>query len=292
MYGLPNPDAVTFCSPDGAACLNLVGYEPGGLRFQQGYPIPLTLHWLAPEQRLPELDLRLRVEHRSWLGLRSVSVLTQTIPLAPTYPAPLWTPGRLVTLPDALILPADAPTGHAWVTLQVLGTDGVPWPTMEGKSEFPLFKIIVECRPVLRRLPGGMTPLQADFGAEVELRGCRVEGDLRPGGQLRVTYAWYARTQPTIIYAVFNHLVAADGSMAAQADGWPQEGRMLTTQWQAGEYVEDTHTLLIPPDAPPGPYALYVGLYDAASGERQPAFQDDRRLPDDRLNVPLTEMGQ
>jgi len=290
LHGLPNPDAATFCSPDGAACLGLAGYEPGGLRFQQGYPVPLTMHWLAPEQPLPELELRLRVARRSWLGLRSVPVLTQTIPLAPAYPAPLWSPGRLVTLPAALMLPADAPAGRAWVTLQVLGPDGVPWPAMEGKSEFPLFKVIVEGRPVLRRLPSGLTPLQADFGDEIGLRGYRVEGDLRPGGQIHVAYAWYARTQPAAIYAVFNHLVAADGSMAAQADGWPQEGRMLTTQWQTGEYVEDGYTLLIPPDAPPGPYTLYVGLYDAASDERQPAFQDGQRLPDDRLNVPLPEV--
>ena len=292
LYGLPNPDAATFCSPDGAACLNLTGYEPGGLRFQQGYPVPLTLHWLSPQQRLPELNLRLRVAHPAWLGLRGIPVLTQTLPLAPTYPAPLWPSGRLVTLPTALTLPPDAPTGSAWVTLQVLGPDGVPWPTTEGNASFRLFKIIVEGRPVLRRLPGGLTPLQADFGNAIGLRGYRVEGDLRPGGQLRVTYAWYARSQPTAIYAVFNHLVAADGSMAAQADGWPQGGRMLTTQWQAGEYVEDDYTLEIPFDAPPGPYTLYVGLYDAASSERQPAFLDGQRLPDDRLNVPLPEGGQ
>ncbi len=287
LYGLPNPDAATFCSPNGSTCLNLVGHKPGGLRFQQGHPLPLTLHWLAPEQRLPALDMRLRVEHRSWLGLQNIPVLTQTLSLAPAYPAPLWPPGRLVTLPTVLMLPPDAPTGRARLTLQVAGVDGVPWPTMEGKSESILFEIIVEGRPVLRRLPGGLTPLQADFGDEVGLRGYRVEGDLRPGGQLRVTYAWYATTQPTAIYAVFNHLAAADGSLAAQADGWPQEGRMLTTQWQAGEYVEDNYTLPIPTDAPPGPYTLYVGLYNAANGERQPAFQDDRRLPDDRLTVPL-----
>lgn len=292
LYGLPNGGAATFCPPGGGACLNLAGYEPGGLRFQQGYPVPLTLHWLSPGRSLPELNLRLQVVRRAWLGLRSDPVLTQTIPLAPAYPAPLWPPGRLVTLPAALTLPPAAPTGSAWVMLQVLGPDGVPWPTMEGDASFPLFKIIVEGRPVLRRLPGGLTPLQADFGDEIGLRGYRVEGDLRPGGQLRVTYAWHARSQPTAIYAVFNHLLAADGSMAAQADGWPQGGRMLTTQWQAGEYVEDSYSLPIPPDAPPGPYTLYVGLYDAATSERQPAFLDGQRLPDDRLNVPLPEGGQ
>ena len=178
-------------------------------------------------------------------------------------------------------------TGPAQVTLEVLGPDAAPWPTTGGDLTVSLFNITVDDRPVLRRLPTGLTPVQADFGDAVGLRGYRVEGNPRPGGQLHLTYAWYARTRPTAIYAVFNHLMTADDALAAQADGWPQEGRMLTTQWQAGEYIEDSYTLVIPPDAPPGPYTLYVGLYDAATGDRQTAFQDGQRLPGDRLLIPL-----
>ena len=62
---------------------------------------------------------------------------------------------------------------------------------------------------------------------------------------------------------------------------------MLTTQWQVGEYVEDSYTLPIPPDAPPGPYTLYVGIYDAASNERRPAFLDGQRVLEDRLPISL-----
>jgi hypothetical protein len=114
-----------------------------------------------------------------------------------------------------------------------------------------------------------------------------VAGDPRPGGQLRITYAWYARVHPTKIYAVFNHLLAPDGSPVAQVDGWPQEGRMLTTQWQPGEFIEDTYILEIPSTAPPGPYTLYTGLYNAANDERQPAYLDGQRLPGDRLPIPI-----
>ena len=187
----------------------------------------------------------------------------------------------------ALTLPPDAPTGPARVEVEVLGPDGVPWATAEGDPVFPLFEITVASRPVLRRLPAEMTAVEIDFGDEMGLRGYRVEGDARPGGELRVTYAWYARTHPTAVYAVFNHLVTADGALVVQTDGWPQEGRMLTIQWQAGEYIEDTYTLPIPPDAAPGPYTLYVGLYDAATDDRQMAFQDGQRLPEDRVPVPL-----
>jgi 4-amino-4-deoxy-L-arabinose transferase-like glycosyltransferase len=293
LYDLPHPAAIAFCAPDEMACLTLAGQEPGGLRFQQGNPIPLTLHWLSPSRPLPELQLRLQVTPRSWLPrpfIQHDPLLTRTLSLAPAYPTSQWTPGRLVTLPTRLQLPPDAPAGPAQVTLEVLGANGAPWLTADGAASVPLFPIVVEGRPVLRRLPAALTPVQVDFGSEIGLRGYRVEGSLSPGGQLRLTYAWYARTHPTAIYAVFNHLTTADGVMVAQVDSWPQGGRMLSTQWQAGEYIADEYVLDIPLDAPPGPYTLYVGVYNAANDERQPAFQDGQRLPDDRLPLPVSEI--
>ena len=321
LVDLPHPESTAFCPPDGADCVTLAGYEPGGLRFQQGHAVPLAVHWLVPDAALPEVQVRLRVLHRpGLLGREATSIVTRTLVLPSAGAAGSSTPlpgdtqgpfraalpvvtrnrlvyppgsaaahvsGRLVTLPTALTLPPDAPTGPAQVAVEVLGADGVLWTTAEGATAFSLFDITVESRPVLRRAPAGLTSIQADFGDEVGLRGYRVEGEPVPGGQLYLTYAWHARTRPTAIYAVFNHLTAAGGELVAQADGWPQEGRMLTIQWQAGEYVEDHHTLAIPSDAPPGPYTLYVGLYDAATNERQPAFLDGQRLPGDRVQISL-----
>jgi mannosyltransferase len=321
LYGLPNPEAAAFCSPGDAHCVMLAGYEPGGLRFQQGHAVRLKLHWLVPDGTPPQVRLRLQVWHRAWpFGGRVTPIVTHTLvlpsgyatgvlsslpdgtagsfrtmlpivmrafPMPPSNLAAAGLSGRLVTLPIALMLPPDALTGPAQVTVEVLGPDGVAWPTAAGTSSCSLFNVTVESRPALRQVPAGLTPIQVDFGDEVGMRGYHVEGTPLPGGQLHLTYAWYARTRPTAIYAVFNHLTTDDGTLVAQADGWPQEGRMLTTQWQPGEYIEDSYTLAIPADAPPGPYTLYVGLYDAATNERQPAFLDGQRLPQDRVPVSL-----
>jgi hypothetical protein len=62
---------------------------------------------------------------------------------------------------------------------------------------------------------------------------------------------------------------------------------MLSIQWRSGEYIEDSYTLAISPDAPAGPYVLHVGLYNAANDERQPAFLDGQRLPADQLSIPV-----
>jgi hypothetical protein len=68
---------------------------------------------------------------------------------------------------------------------------------------------------------------------------------------------------------------------------------VLTNQWQPGEYVQDSHAIDIPTDAPPGPYILAVGLYDAASGERLSAFLDGEPLPGDQWQLRIgTEHGE
>jgi hypothetical protein len=277
-----------FCAPDGTDCVTLVGVEPGGINFQPGYPLPLTLHWQGHSAALPDLEMRLQVTSNPWLPLSGDSytpVLTRTMTLVPGYAAANWSSDRLVTVPHILNLPMDANPGRAQVTLAVMDGNGRFWMTPDGQETINLFPIVIEERPTLRRLPAGLERLSVNFGGEIELRGYRISGSVCPGERIQVDYAWYAAERPSAIYAVFNHLVAADEMMVTQVDGWPQEGRLLTTQWQQGEYIEDSFVLDVPADAVPGPYTLYAGLYNAATGDRLPAIQNDEYLLADR--VPL-----
>ena len=139
---------------------------------------------------------------------------------------------------------------------------------------------------MLRRPPNDVVPVSVEFadgaGDQIALKGYRIDGAAAPGGQLVLTYVWYAANQPRNIYSVFNHLLTAEGQPVAQADGWPQGGAVLTSQWRPGEYIRDSHTLDIPTDAPPGPYILAVGLYDAASANRMQALVEGQLLPNDQ----------
>jgi hypothetical protein len=319
LHDLPNPNTATLCAPEGTTCVELAGYEPGGLRFPQGHAVPLTLHFLTSQGAAPSA-VRLRLAQTPRLPwLDRVGIATRTVSLATSsspsqgkvpemdpmrYPYRLQLPvllqgaathpfPRLRTLPTALAIPPDAPTGRATVELEVLGQDGAPWRTTGGDTAVRLFDVAIEERPVLQHLPAGVVPIEVEFGDEVGLRGYRIAGDPRPGGYVEATYVWYARTRPSAVYAVFNHLATVGGERVAQADGWPQDGRMLSIQWQRGEYIEDTHLVEIPPDAPSGPYVLYIGLYNAADNVRLPALQDGERLPDDRMPLHVsTEASQ
>jgi hypothetical protein len=65
-------------------------------------------------------------------------------------------------------------------------------------------------------------------------------------------------------YTVFTHLFSQDGDLIAQHDGPPAGGTQPTSEWQAGETVEDTHQMAFGSEGRDyaGPANIIVGLYD------------------------------
>ncbi|MBE9506823.1 MAG: hypothetical protein IMY86_02130, partial [Chloroflexi bacterium] len=61
---------------------------------------------------------------------------------------------------------------------------------------------------------------------------------------------------------------------------WPRGGTYPTLQWLPGEVVEDSYTIPVPPDAPPGEYTLRVGMYNAANDERPVTLVDGASVPE------------
>ena len=113
-----------------------------------------------------------------------------------------------------------------------------------------------------------VTPSGATFagldGETITLKSYTVWPQMaRPGEVVQAQLVWTADATPARPYKVFLHLIAADGSLVAQRDAEPVGGSRPTTTWMPGEEVVDNHGLLMPPDLPPGDYALRLGLYDA-----------------------------
>lgn len=48
----------------------------------------------------------------------------------------------------------------------------------------------------------------------------------------------------------------------------PRGGAYPTSRWRPGEVVVDTFDIALPPDLPPGEYAIEVGLYIPETGQR------------------------
>ncbi|RMF01740.1 MAG: hypothetical protein D6768_09935, partial [Chloroflexi bacterium] len=99
---------------------------------------------------------------------------------------------------------------------------------------------------------------------------------LAPGQTLLLHVRW----QPLAVFdrdlKVFVHLVGAGDAVLAQFDGPPQDGEYPTSRWIPGEIIADTYPLALPADAPPGPYRLFLGLYDESTLERLPVTGDSQ----------------
>ena len=64
----------------------------------------------------------------------------------------------------------------------------------------------------------------------------------------------------------------------ASNDRKPCDNSHLTWNWQPRAIIHDTVQLHLPPDLPPGPYELTVGMYDTLTGERLAASGAESQL--------------
>jgi hypothetical protein len=87
--------------------------------------------------------------------------------------------------------------------------------------------------------------------------------------------------------AVFTHLLASDGTTIDGDDGLWVDPLTL----RAGDRFLQAHFLVLPPDAPAGPYTLELGLYDPKTGDRWAVLGSEGQPAADRVLL-FPEQGQ
>ena len=127
------------------------------------------------------------------------------------------------------------------------------------------------------------------FDGSVQLAGFQAPAQVKPGAQLPVKLYWRTPEKIRERYTVFVQLVGAqhnprtNGPLWAGHDGEPLDGGYPTTQWFENVVIADTHTLAIPPDAPPGEYELWAGLYTQPDIKRLPVYDAQGNLVGDHV---------
>jgi 4-amino-4-deoxy-L-arabinose transferase-like glycosyltransferase len=112
-------------------------------------------------------------------------------------------------------------------------------------------------------------PLDARFGEHIRLRGYALVGDsFAPGDILPATLFWETQAPIPEPYKVTVQLLDNAAQLVAQHDTEPGDGLTPTTIWEPGQVLADRHGIPLPTDLAPGRYALVVGLYHIATGER------------------------
>ncbi len=156
----------------------------------------------------------------------------------------VWLDGRV---------PADAADGQTSLRLRVSGD-------AEAADDFTVCTLQVA--PVMRDYSDVTTsfPSGAMIGGMAELVGLNVEPTQASAGDtLHIELVFKAVFTPDRNYAVFLHLLSAEGRVLAQAQGTPP-GRP-TAGWLGGEVVRAEFELALPLELGAGRYAFEVGWY-------------------------------
>jgi hypothetical protein len=127
------------------------------------------------------------------------------------------------------------------------------------------------------------------LGESAHLLGFDAPVHVKPGAQLPVKLYWRTPAKIKERYTVFVQLVGTqynprtNGPLWAGHDGEPLDGGYPTTQWFENVLMADAHTLIVPPDAPPGEYELWAGLYTQPDIKRLPVYDAQGNLVGDHV---------
>jgi len=217
-----------------------------------GQSLFVTLRWHAAAAPLPDLRPVLILSQAG-----TTLVAAESAPAGGRYPTDRWQAGEIVLEHRRLTIPPTAADGPAAVAIELGGRRVVL-----GSVEIAAGEHTFTPPPMAHEMP-------VRFGDVAELLGY----DLAPGTHTSdqpvvLTLYWRALEGATSVdYAVFTHLLAADGHLVAQHDGPPAGGTRLTPGWLPGEVIVDQHEMTFrEPYA--GPACIEVGLYNPATLER------------------------
>ena len=232
-------------------------------QLEPGQSVPVTLWWRT-NGPLPGAELHLGWEQDSELVEGEARSLAST-----KWRGEQWRPGDLLMTPVTMRVPRAIEAGSAelvaWLT-DASGRSSEHVTLAEGN-------IVAGDHSFVR--PDVALPQVAMFGESVRLIGYDLNSDsVEPGGSLALTLHWETVEEMSESLTTFVHLLDANGVLVPGAgqDKVPLDGERPTFSWVEGEYLSDTFPLALPGDAPPGPYTIEVGWYDASD----PAFP---RLP-------------
>ena len=120
----------------------------------------------------------------------------------------------------------------------------------------------------------------ATFAQGVELLVVDVGAEPWQPGAVQVHLAWRPQKPLEAAYTFFVHLIGPDGQIVAQRDQPPLQGFYPSDRWLPGLAFQDSYSLTVATDAPPGQHRLLIGLYDPATGERLPLLKDETIVGD------------
>ena len=263
--------------------------QGGGLSFEPGTSLDLTLYWHALAQ--PPENYTLAVQLVSAVpGEIDTLVNFNTWTGWGNYPTGAWHPGDVIADRYRLRLPRNTARAQGWYLQIILfdEKDGSRLPFVRDGQPAgdagTLALVRVGASDSQAQAPTGDDRLASPvtFGGAVALEGARV---VAGEGQLQTTFWWRGVASSAEALIVFVHLYDAGGALVATADGPPLSGGFPLSLWRPGDPVRDGRTLPLA-EVEAGPFQIGVGWYNPTSGARLTATAaDGARLPNDEFLI-------
>jgi hypothetical protein len=171
-----------------------------------------------------------------------------------------------------LYIPDYAPVDPALMALAGLMAE--PAYHSGGQPAFALYEL--PAQPLLPAWPAPVT-----FDAKISILGFDILPVAADGVVTAVSY-WRVEDRLPWDLAIFTHLLAQDGSLVAQHDGFDA----VPTRLYPGDLFLQLHRIALPAARPSGLYTLQMGLYTRSDGRRllQPGAPHDYLLLYEGLN--------
>ena len=256
----------------------LLGYGLFPEQATLGQTVHLTLFLRARERPRGRLQLSLWLGGQPWqrFALPASSAAME--------------PGDVFALQYPLVVPRETPAGPQPLAVAVEAADGQP-----AAASQVLGQLDVVVTQHLLEVPAGIrNPQHFTLGDGVRFLGYDLQGgSLRPGEALHLTLYWQCLRPMDTSYTVFTHVLDRQSKVWGQVDRIPLGEARPTTGWLPGEVLVDSYEIPLRSDAPPGTYAIEVGMYDATTGVRL-AVRDEqgRAMADDRILLTTLELGR
>jgi 4-amino-4-deoxy-L-arabinose transferase-like glycosyltransferase len=260
LYRVPEVRHISDTKLEGRG--TLYGYNLGDTNLRSGDVLTATLYWRNEGQQAADAFF-VRVEDAA------------DYPWVTAYAAPrsgfedaAQTRMEVVESEVSLPLPIGMPPGHYFLKMGFVTDEGE---TLVGRFELP-----DDGDDVLVSLPEsfpGVFEVAAPGELDFALEDVSVLGyDLSPatitaGAKGWLTLYWRAARDGPRDYVVGVRLLGPGGEESAYWLGRPVYSGYPTSEWVAGQVVQDPWELAVPEDVPPGKYELELVLFDSTNGE-------------------------
>jgi len=280
--GTGQPQHATEATWEGS--LQLQGFDGDlSVPYSLGSAATLALYWHALSRPQADYLTSLRLRPRGSTEAAPVVLSPAARPLGDAYPTDRWRPGESWRGLYDLKVPPDAASGAHDLVLTISDAR-----TGRAIGEAVLGEVTVAGRAHRYDLPPVGHPYSSTLDSQLRFLGYDLTGAKAvAGGALRLTLYWLPLRRMDTSYTVFVHLLDAAGRVVAQQDSAPAGGQAPTSGWLENEVIADSLEIPLSSELHPGSYAVEVGMYDPATGQRLKVEQAEQPPADRVLLEPV-----